>query len=205
MTSADLTDPNNILYEMLYKSDVNTTDSTIKGNIDLWYQNTLLNDYDAYIDDTIYCNNRKIREVSGVKQLGGWNPNGGTTDSNYSLQFNEYNVTSDLSCPNVLDQFSVSNTSAQLTYKVGLITSSEMNLLNQNNARVSASAYWLGSPYGYINDRAGGRNVSTTGYGSGGNVVPGLGGVRPSVSLTPGTEYSSGDGSMANPYVVRTN
>ena len=196
--STDLTDPNNILYEML---SVNTTNSIIKDNIDLWYQNTLLTDYDAYIDDTIYCNNRKIREVSGVKQFGGWNPNGGTTDTNFSLQFNEYNVTNDLSCPNVLDQFSVSNTSAQLTYKVGLMAISELNLLNQNNARVSAGDYWLATPDYFNNDYAYGRNVLSTGnlYGY---YVGRISCARPSVSLVPGTKYTGGTGSMNDPYIV---
>ena len=203
--STDLTDTNNILYEMLYKSDVNTTNSTIKDNIDLWYQNTLLTNYDAYIDDTIYCNNRKIREENGVKQFGVWNPNGGTTDSNYYLQFNEYNVTNDLSCPNVLDQFSVSNTNAQLTYKVGLMTSPEMSLLNQNNARVTTDYYWLGSPNFYSDLYAFSRVVASAGrINDNSYVSSGTVGVRPSVSLIPGTEYASGDGSMTNPYVVET-
>ena len=182
---------------------VNTTNSIIKDNIDLWYQNTLLTDYDAYIDDTIYCNNRKIREISGVKQFGGWNPDGGTTDSNYNLQFNEYYATSDLSCPNVTDRFSITNSSAQLTYKVGLTTTSEMYLLN-DNTRVSAYTYWVFSPLVYGNNYASSKYITTTGYSSGGNVDI-SNGVRPSVSLVAGIEYTSGDGSMTNPYVVATN
>ena len=196
--STDLTDPNNNLYEML---SVNTTNSIIKDNIDLWYQNILLTDYDAYIDDTIYCNNRKIREASGVKQFGGWNPNGGTTDSNYNLQFNEYHITNDLSCPNVTDRFSISNTNARLTYKVGLMTSPEMFLLNHNNARVSAQYYWLASPLNFNNGSAVSHYMHATGS-IGNELVDNTFGVRPSVSLTTGTEYVSGDGSMTNPYVV---
>ena len=30
-------------------------------------------------------------------------------------------------------------------------------------------------------------------------------GIRPTISLIPGIQYSSGDGSMANPYVVQMN
>jgi len=33
-------------------------------------------------------------------------------------------------------------------------------------------------------------------------VIHDANGVRPAVSLTPGIEYSDGDGSMANPYKV---
>ena len=192
--STDLTDTNNLLYEML---KTNTTNSTIKQKIDTWYQNTLLTNYDNYIDDTIYCNNRE------VTKFGGWNPNGGTTDSNYELQFREYSVSSDLSCPNTTDKFSISNNDAKLRFKVGLMTSPELNLLNQANARISACRYWLASPYYFSNNTAIGRNMD-----SGQFVSSSLNyscGVRPVVSLVSGIVYSSGDGSMANPYVVNTN
>lgn len=194
--STDLTDTNNILYEMLYKGNVNTTNSTIKGNVDLWYQNTLLTNFDSYIDDTIYCNNRTITN------FGGWNPNGGTTDSNYLLQFREYSVSTDLSCPNITDKFSVSNNSARLSYKVGLMSSPELNLLNHANARTSANYYWLASPYFFSRNTATGRGVSANGNWSSNSVSGAAGGVRPAVSLISGLEYSKGDGSTTNPYVV---
>ena len=104
----------------------NTTNSTIKSGVDAWYKHYLLENYDNYIEDTIYCNDRSIRA------LNGWNPNGGMT--NTYLQFKEYNVTSDLSCTNTTDRFSVSNSSATLTYKVGLMSSPEMNIMNNSNA-----------------------------------------------------------------------
>ena len=87
-----------------------------------WEESYTDEDYDDYIEDTIFCNDRSIRN------LNGWNPDGGSTSS--CLQFKEYNSTSDLSCTNTTDKFSVANTLAQLTYKVGLATSPEMNLLN---------------------------------------------------------------------------
>ena len=77
--------------------------------------------YDEYLEDTIFCNDRSIRN------LAGWNPNGGKT--NTWLCFKEYKVTNDLSCTNVTDMFSVSNEQAKLTYKVGLMSSPEMNIL----------------------------------------------------------------------------
>ena len=131
----------------------------------------------------------------------GWNPNGGSL-STY-MYFKEHNVSSDLSCTNETDKFSVSNNVARLTYKVGLMSGPEMNILNYSNAIVSAYDYWLGSPLSYNFVNASSRLVGTT--GSNVDVVSDSNGVRPSVSLTPGTEYASGDGSMTNPYVVRTN
>ena len=178
------------LEDMLTK---NTTNSTMKSGVDAWYKHYLLEDYDDYIEDTIFCNDRSIRA------LNGWNPDGGSTTA--YLQFKEYNVTSDLSCTNTTDQFSISNNNAKLTYKVGLMSSPEMNILNNSNARKTGQYYWLASPYFSDYSGAGGRSVYSNGSMSYNN-VRNTGGVRPAVSLTPGIEYSDGDGSMANPYKV---
>lgn len=178
------------LEDMLTK---NTTNSTMKSGVDAWYKHYLLEDYDDYIEDTIFCNDRSIRA------LNGWNPDGGSTKA--YLQFKEYNVTSDLSCTNTTDQFSISNNNAKLTYKVGLMSSPEMNIMNNSNARKTGQYYWLVSPYYFFNYYAYGRFVNSSGdmsYYS----VNFARGVRPAVSLTPGIEYSDGDGSMANPYKV---
>ena len=165
----------------------------MKTGIEAWYKKYLL-PYDSYIDDTIYCNDRSI------SSLGGFNPDGGSVES--YLQFKEYTVGSDLSCTNVTDRFSVSNSSAQLTYKVGLISSPEMNLLNQNLARKTEQYYWLVSPYYFSIHIALGRGVSTSDGSLVNNHVNYAGGARPAVSLISGIEYTTGDGSMANPYVI---
>ena len=180
--------------EMLHDNGVNQVNSTMKSGVDAWYKHYLLEDYDDYIEDTIFCNDRSIRA------LNGWNPDGGSTTE--YLQFKEYNVTSDLSCTNTTDQFSISNNNAKLTYKVGLMSSPEMNILNNSNARETGQYYWLASPGCFNNDVAFGRFVGAIGDMSSSNYVINTVGVRPAVSLTPGIEYSDGDGSMANPYKV---
>lgn len=182
------------LDEMLTADDVNTTNSTMKNAVDAWYERYLL-DYTDYLEDTIFCNDRSIRS------LNGWNPNGGSVSS--SLQFKEYNVTSDLSCANITDQFSTQNEKAKLTYPVGLMTSPEMNLLGNSELRRTGQYYWLASPY-YFFYSADGRSVYSTGNLDS-NYVSGAYGVRPAVSLKAGTEYSSGNGSMESPYVVALN
>ncbi|MBR7042514.1 MAG: hypothetical protein IKI04_03330, partial [Bacilli bacterium] len=178
------------LEDMLTK---NTTNSTMKSGVDAWYKHYML-DYDDYIEDTIFCNDRSIRT------LNGWKDDGGKT--NDYLQFKNYTVTSDLSCTNLADRFSVSNPSATLTYKVGLMSIPEMNILNNANARKTGQWYWLASPCYFISNHAYGRGVSAVGIMRSSASVSGAGGVRPAVSLTPGTSYSDGDGSMANPYIV---
>ena len=171
----------------------NSTSSTIKNSIDAWYKRNIL-EYDNYIDDTIYCNNRNILN------LNGWNPNGGVL--NESFQFNGYVSTTDLSCTQVTDQFSVSNPSAQLKYKIGLPTFSEMNLLNNSVIRKSGVWYWLGSPCCF-DYRSCIRSVDPDGDITDRSTVSKIG-IRPTITLKSKTIYSSGDGSMADPYVVDT-
>ena len=95
----------------------------------------------------------------------------------------------------------MSNTNAQLTYPVGLITYQEVILQNNKNITKTGHAYWTLSPddyssrFVYMNDvHAGGDDGTYNVYNSTG--------VRPVISLKPGTEYVSGNGSMADPYVV---
>jgi len=81
------------------------------------------------------------------------------------------------------------------------MSSSEMYIINNNNARKTGQYYWLASPSSFEYSRAVGRYVHSGGYMG----IADLGiayGVRPSVSLATGTLYTSGDGSMANPYIV---
>lgn len=179
--------------EMLYSDDVNTKNSTIKTGVDAWFKHYLL-DYSDYLEDTIFCNDRSQINQS----LNGWNPNGGRVNVEMSFY-----GSSDLSCPNETDKFSVSNNKAKLTYKVGLMTSREMELLNANSARKYGGYYWLGSPY----DLSFGTNTYWM-VDNDGDVDDSFSyhsnGVRPAISLRPGIEYYSGDGSMNNPYKVLT-
>ena len=178
--------------EMLYNDDVNQINSTIKTYIDNWYQSNMT-DYTSYLEDIIFCYNRSQSNAS----TNGWNPNGGrvTTAINFSF--------SSLKCSNEVDQFSVSNNKAKLTYPVGLPNYKEMDLLNIE-VQKTGQEYWLGSPSNFTGLSARGRNITNAGS-SNNPIISSSYGVRPVVSLKPGTEYSSGDGSCDNPYVVDTN
>jgi hypothetical protein len=81
------------------------------------------------------------------------------------------------------------------------MSSPEMNILNNSNIRKTGNYYWLASPYYFYAYLANGSYVSAEGLiGASSSIASD--GVRPAVSLTPGTRYSDGDGSMANPYIV---
>ena len=201
--SLDFEDPNNILYDMFYSNKANEENSTIKDNIELWYKNTIYDGYDQYVDDTIYCSNRNIFEENGVKQVGSMNPEGEIPGTFDPIKFADYSITDDLSCPNIIDQFSVSNPAAPLTYKVGLISTSEMNLLNQAKARTSSTNYWVGSLYtsniSYSQHRVIAYNGSFSSNNSGS-----VTGVRPAISLISGIGYTKGVGSTSDPFIADT-
>ena len=181
-----------VINNMLSSDDVNQDDSTIKATIDTWYQNNMTS-YTSKLEDTIFCNDRSI------SSLGGWNPNGGPY--NEFLQFKNYTLNSDLSCTNKTDQFSLSNSFAQLTYPVGLMTSSEANILNNKALRSTGKSYWLMSPFDYSVYGEFGRYVDSIGNMSDMSFYN-WGGVRPVIALKSGTLAISGDGSKNNPYVV---
>ena len=184
------------LEEMLSADDVNTTDSTIKGVIDTWYEANMT-EYTDYLEDTVWCNDRSI------SSLNGWDPNGGST-TNY-LYFRSSSNSTDLSCPNKIDSFTVNESehgNGALDYPVGLLTRQEAYLMG-TSGRTTGLSYWLLSPYSfdYYGGYARGYYVVSTGT-LGSDYVDDTVGVRPAVSLNPGTEYASGDGSVTNPFVV---
>ena len=185
-----------IITESLSADDINQTDSEAKKIIDVWYEKNLLK-YKDYLEDTIFCNNRTIKE------LNGWNPAAG--DKTKSLLFNYSEDSSNLSCLNETDKFSLSNNKARLKYPIGLITYEEMNLLNNNNARTTPALYYLGTPYYFSHATW----AYTWGISAKGELrqdeIRLTSGVRPAISLAPDTTYRVGDGTMTNPYIVETN
>ena len=177
----------------------NTTSSTIKSGIDAWYKKNML-DYDEYIDDTIFCNNRSIR------QLGSWNANGGKTNDPH-LYFGDSISQSDLKCQNETDMFSISNPKAKLTYKVGLLTKPEENLLNNYMLRRTGKEYFTLSPSHYhckVGNDCWAINNYMAAYGSSTDYydVRYSYGVRPALSLKSSAKSLYGDGSKENPYIA---
>jgi hypothetical protein len=199
------------LSEML---DNNANTSTIKGSsttsgsIDYWYNNNL-NDYTDKLEDTVWCNDRSIY------QKNGWNPDGGSTSSYlyFGADGRLYaNKSPSLTCERDIDKFTVSssNGNGDLDYPVGLLTADEIAYAG-GVAWTSNSTYYLytgqywwslspyyfdsGSSYAYVwvVNSIGGLSLYYVNYSRG---------VRPAVSLKPGTIYTSGDGSKSSPYVV---
>ena len=196
--------------------DNNKTSSTIKGSsttsgtIDNWYYTNIeQKGYSSYIEDTVWCNDRSIY------QLNGWEPDGGSLRSN--LYFGAYGRvyvthTPSLSCSRATDRFTVStsNGNGALNYPVGLLTADEIMLAggkngtsNSNYYLYTGSYWWAGSPYYFSVNSA--REFIVDSTGSLNNINVNIAnGVRPSVSLRPGTSITGGDGTVESPYTILT-
>ena len=187
---------NDALNEMLYADDVNKNDSTIKTYIDSWYESNIKDKYDNKLEDTVFCNDRSMSNESS----NGWNPIGGSTST--SLQFKNYNANQSLVCANETDRFSMSNPKAKLKYPIGLLSLPELSLSGYGSSHYynNGQYVWLASPFSFISNDAY-VGLADSGGLAGSDVVD-SGGVRPSVSIQPGTSFSSGDGSFTNPFVI---
>ena len=185
---------NQVLNNMFTK---NTNNSIMKNGVEAWYKKYLLS-YDNYIEDTIFCGDRSFENIAGWDDTGAGN-------MAYPLRFINYSSESDFSCPNVTDQFSVSNYSAQLSYKVGLAIRPEIEKIKNKTAYITGQPFFLFSPgdYRIFTTYQNAEMILFSAAGStGGYAVDNIYGVKPAIALKPGTEFVSGDGSMANPYVV---
>ena len=193
-----LHDGNSIEYMvnyMLYDDDINTDNSILKTTIDNWYENNL-EPFTEYIDDVIYCNSRYVYTT----YYNGWNPNSGSI--NYvrgSIIFSN-----SIRCNLMTDSFSVSNEKAKLKYPVGLFTSTEMGNLNNDKLRQTGNTYWLLDPDSYSESLVVYHVIYTDGRKMGYTGQNLSFGIRPAIALKPETEYTSGDGSKDNPYIVDT-
>ena len=187
----------------------NTTDSTIKQMIDSWYK-TNMTAYTEKLEDTIWCNDRTLYSGS----LAGKDED---TRTGYSY-FSAYNRTKikynpSVECSNKnRDGFTVSTFSGgngKLTYPVGLLTADEIMLAGGRGGYSKLSYYlytgqyyWALSPSYFDYGNAHAFCVYSNGTLDIHLNVFNSNGVRPSIVLSKGTRYSSGDGSFTNPYVI---
>ncbi len=190
------------LDKMLRTDNANSNDSHVKGVIDWWYETNIEGTtYENYLEDTVFCNDRTIDSIGGWSETGNINNN-----TNSYLRFNASNDKYYLKCPNKNDAFTVNdetNGNGKLTYPVGLLTTTESNLVGNANFRKTGSSYLLSGPYyfGSYSDAVG-STVYTDGSIKAKNISENYG-VRPVISLKPGTKFvTGGDGTAANPYEV---
>ncbi len=187
-----------------------TTDSTMKKTIDTWYKNTMTN-YTDKLEDTIFCNDRTLYSGS----LAGKDTDAGSDYSIFSAYNRRYNTYKpSIVCSNESrDGFTVSTDSGgngALTYPVGLLTMDEVMLAGGNSNSNSKYYLYTGQWYRALSPSAFSSNGGGNAHGF---VVPSTGrldgvivtssnGVRPVVSLAPGTKTTEGNGTVDDPYIV---
>ena len=182
-------EPNSTSYIDEHK---NTNNSTIKTMLENWYASNLLK-YNDYIEDTNYCNDRSMIDVTIDNVVYSKNGYGNLNTGYHILSDNMKNY----QCQNTNDKFSVQ--SKTNTYPVGLITLNEVLMGKTSNTNENIS-YWTMTP-AYFN--------GTSAYNflvSNGNektmTVNTTSGVRPVIALKPSVTVISGNGSLESPYKI---
>ena len=140
------------LDEMFNGSNINTTNSGPKNQVDNWYSANL-SDYTSYIEDTIYCNDRSINKINGLNQSGG---DISITFESGIRVFSTYTPT--LTCTRTLDKFTVSSLlgNGALTYPIGLLSTDEVMYAggkygtnNNTYYLYNGNNYWTLSPQNF--------------------------------------------------------
>lgn len=186
---------------MLYNDNVNRYNSSIKGIIDSWYKQKLLNKTNM-LEDTVYCNARDVTN----QETNAWNKDGLL---NTYMSFKNYTFTKDLSCTNITDQFAITNNKAKLTYPVGLATREELyTLTRSNNSEYynllgTGALWWDLSPSVYGINTASVGNINNNGKIIEATSTQNIRGVRPMVSLVRSSLITGGDGSETNPWKIK--
>ena len=184
---------------------INTTNSTMKNTLDIWYKNNLTS-YASYLVDETFCSDRKINWGNGYLTT----PK--TTYGAYGRLIDRR--TPSLKCAQDDDKFKVSNEIAKLDYPISLITADEAamaggayNTLNSNYYLYNGQYFWTLSPSSFesIVSRARVWLVSPSG-----SLYPWSGvafsfGARPVINLKADTQIKKGDGTSLNPYVLSGN
>jgi hypothetical protein len=206
--------------EAIEDMQTNTNPSNAKTQIDSWYASNM-NTVTNKLEDTIWCNDRSIGRYNGWSATG--TINGSSDYQNHSLLFGAHERSNyasgtsttknqpSLACVNKNDAFTVNNGNGnqKLQYPDALLTEDEIVLagglagtqntsfyLNNGN-----TYYWSLSPSFFDFNFARGFLVYSTGSLSDGFVYDSYG-LRPSVSLKPGTPVVSGEGTASDPFVI---
>ena len=203
-----------------YDNNGAETNSLIKTEIDNWYVTNIKPNYEGYLSNEMFCNDRtNITSGSGLD-----------SSTEYGAYTRLYtNKTPSLECTNQTDRYtlkvsgqsSISGTNGAgnnlLDYPVGLLTADEASLAggvynttNQNYYLYTGAIYWLGSPYSFISYNLRVFLIESNGkvgsYFVDGVPVSGIDngyGVRPVLNLKSSVKYASGSGTESDPYVVQ--
>lgn len=196
----------------------NSKSCTIKGDkdtpntIDWWYYNNIEEaGYKSYLEDTVWCNDRRILDKAG------FNPNGGNTISSSYVTFQVLDRTwhtfePTLECARKVDSFTVDDTvngNGKLDYPIGLLTPDEIMLAggkggttNDDYYLYSEGNYWSSAANNFYNNMIVQVYVNSDGFLNGSHINSTNIGIRPAISLKHGYVINSGTGKADSPFIV---
>ena len=213
----------------------NINDSTIKTAVDKWYEDNLKTNYEEYLADTLFCNDKTLASssIGSSNTALGYGTNKtyyasierlrystGTTDittAKPTFKCAE-NATNDYSRFTV-DVATLSNgnkTNGDLTYPIGLLSADEVSYagaykVEQTNKSYYlynssiTSVWWLSAPNFYYSSIAFEWYVD---FSDGRVTAYNVGytlAFRPSINLKAELLVDGGDGTSSNPYTVKLN
>ena len=195
-----------------YDRDTNETDSTIKRDLEVWYDNVLAGtSYDSKITNGRFCS-----DSSGYQEMEAYDfstdvyPEGylyasmGERLANFARGESAVANAPTLTCPTTSESYGGS-----YHLKVGLITADELVLAGESffvpgNSYLTGSmefTYWSMTSANFDGDFT---PMVWIGFGflHLDNVSAGYGGARPVINVSADSIFTSGDGSASNLYVL---
>ena len=195
---------NNMYVGYMYQSNQVhglTSNSTIKGILDTWYQNNLTSVSDKIDGNAGFCGDRTPSSGTGI----------GTAETFYAAYERRRNGTPSFECQNSTDLYTTSGNSTGnkvLQYPIGLISMDEvwyaggLELNNISYYLYTGQNYWTMSPY-YFNSQSIAYVFVVDSYGflDGAARVDYAWGVRPVINLKTDIKLT-GSGTTTDPYKV---
>ena len=185
------------------------TSSTVKENLDTWYQANLIGVADKIDGNAGFCGDRQPSTSSSTSNGSGGT---GTTTTYYGGYIRlQTNKSPSFECQNESDLYTTSGSSQgnkALTYPIGLISADEVayaggvyGISNNGYYLYTSQYYWTLSPFFYSSG-AWVFPVFQDGSLTGNFVDYAEGGIRPVINLKANVKITSGNGTSSNPYVI---
>ncbi|MDD2208748.1 MAG: hypothetical protein PHU45_05330, partial [Bacilli bacterium] len=190
----------------------NKTSSTVKGEIDSWYQTNILDKpFESQVVNNLFCNDRQLRSEIGGESTGlGYGTSATRYAAYHRLNTLNPNKTPTLKCGLQNDRYTTSTDTiignGALAYPIGLLTADELamagtvSVLDNNNIYLYTGQDWWSLSSCYYNltyysvvyalNSLGGLHT----YGT-----IGIRGIRPSLSISSNVRVT-GTGSANDPF-----
>ena len=209
-----------------YEKDGKQVDSAIKAFIDTWYEDNLKTNYEKYIADSIFCNDRSVIESSYLDESGNMinSSEGAYAYGEIYGYKSRHKNTPTLVCKQKEDRYTMSKSKGNgyLRNPVGLITADEVRIagadivannftiidLGQYNYLINEYGYYTNTPVEFAQTLDGTLSGGSV-YAMSSNSLSEYGNatdtyVRPVINLKSDVSFT-GNGSYETPYVIRTN